>query len=269
MKSKFFSLFYFVMILMCVHHNSFAQKEYDKDAVDSVMEQTSDDDSNEEYSDTVLRRTLVDYGSDSIQKWKRNREFAYMNYLDSLLKKRSDLKADTVSIDQSTGKVKYKSPVNSGMNKFLNSFPLKIFFWLLAIFFIGFIFYKIIFKNGIFDKIKNKSVETDNEDPQSGLSEYSEYDALIHEAETKNNFNLATRYLFLQTLKTLSDKGLINFSPDKTNRDYLNESSSQSYHSQFSLLTLNYEYVWYGKFLINESQYQKLKNEFILFNKKV
>ncbi len=256
---------------MCINCKSFAQKEYDKDVLDSVIAPPSTDENNGEYADTVLKRTLVNYEKDSIIKWKHRREFAYMNYIDSLLKKKSDLKSDTISVDQNTGKIKpfLKSSDNSGINKFLNSLPLKIFFWALALFFIGFIFYKLFFKNGIFNNLKSQNIEIDDLDSITGLEEFSEYDALIHEAEVKNNFNLSTRYLYLQTLKTLSDKGLINFSPDKTNNEYLNEITSHNYQEQFAALTRNYEYIWYGKFLIDQFQYQKLKKEFILFNNKV
>jgi hypothetical protein len=41
------------------------------------------------------------------------------------------------------------------------------------------------------------------------------------------------------------------------------------YFNQFEKLTRNYEYTWYGKFLIDKNKYQYLKEEFILFNEKV
>ncbi|MDQ2718707.1 MAG: hypothetical protein M3Z26_02920 [Bacteroidota bacterium] len=250
-----------MLILTCTDHNSFAQKNYDRDAIENK----------EEYADTVLRKTLFEDKNKSVEKWKQYREFAYMKYLDSLLKKRSDLKSDTLSIDQSNGKVKgFKKNIdNSGINKFLNSLPLKIFFWALAISFIGFIFYKLFFQNGIFDSLKSQNIEIIDKDAVTHLSEFSEYEKLMREAESQNNFNLSTRFLYLQTLKILFDKGFINFAPEKTNKQYLHEMESNSHSREFALLTRNYEYVWYGKFSIDYSHYQKLKNEFILFNKKV
>ena len=80
---------------------------------------------------------------------------------------------------------------------------------------------------------------------------------------------LPPRYLYLQSLKKLSDNELILFSPDKTNRIYVKELSDRIYQSEFAYLTLNYEYVWYGKFAINLSRYEQLKEQFILFNKKI
>ena len=105
-------------------------------------------------------------------------------------------------------------------------------------------------------------------EPES-LDEYSVYNVLIQEAELKNDFNLSIRYLYLQTLKKLADTGLIIFSADKTNNLYVKELSGRSYQEEFAFLTLNYDYIWYGRFAIDISRYQKLKEEFILFNKKV
>ncbi len=56
-----------------------------------------------------------------------------------------------------------------------------------------------------------KSAAGDDDELQAGLAEFSEYDALIKDAEAGNNFNLSIRYLYLQTLKALSDKELDQF----------------------------------------------------------
>ena len=224
----------------------------------------------EGFSDTLLKRTLAHYQNDSLQRWKHSREFAYVNYLDSLLRTRHDIKADTVSMDQNSGKIKRstKSGVYPAVNKFLNSLPVKIFFWALACAFIGLIFYKIFYKNSVFTNLKNKSTGSRDDDLLSELPA-SGYEPLIKEAERLENFNLSVRYLYLQTLTTLSEKGLLNTSPGKTNSDYLEEMASSPFGSEFALLTRSYEYLWYGKFHIEPLSYQKLKNEFILFNKKV
>lgn len=210
--------------------------------------------------------------SDKINKWKNSREFAYMHYLDSLLRKRKDFKSDTVSINELSGKIirnnkPEKGP--SGFNKMLNSLPLKIFFWALAIIFIVFVGYNVLFKNGIFTEKKRKLIPESGEYLSTELDDLSRYDELISGAENDSDFNLATRYLYLKTLKNLSEKGIINFVSDKTNLDYLNEMRTNDYFEQFQSLTRNYEYLWYGKFLIKEEKYRHLKEEFISFNKKV
>ncbi len=100
-------------------------------------------------------------------------------------------------------------------------------------------------------KCKNCN-EPANEEPES-LNEYSEYNVLIHEAESKNDFNLSIRYLYLQSLKKLADHELIIFSPDKTNNKYVQELSGNSYQQEFASLTHNYEYVWYGRFQLSNT----------------
>ncbi len=60
---------------------------------------------------------------------------------------------------------------------------------------------------------------------------------LITEAENKDEFNLATRYLFLKTLKNLADRGFINFTAEKTNKEYLKEMRQHNYYDKFRELT--------------------------------
>ena len=122
------------------------------------------------------------------------------------------------------------------------------------------------FKSGVFVR-KKKPLAEPEENSLLELNELSEYDFAISEAENKNEFNVALRYLFLKTLKNLSDKGDINFAAEKTNSDYLIQMSHHTNFEDFKRLTHNYEYVWYGKFFIDKEQYQELKKDFNSFNK--
>jgi hypothetical protein len=220
--------------------------------------------------DTASQKQLSN-NNDSILKWKQSREFAYMHYLDSVLRKDKNLKADTVSINESGKITRYQHMENnaSDLNKMLNSLPLKMFFWALALIFIGFISYKVFYKNGIFNKKNNKLIAENEVDSLHDLEEFSKYDALISDAENENEFNLATRYLFLKTLKNLAEKRFIDFTAEKTNKEYLKEMKRNKSFNQFEKLTRNYEYIWYGKFLIDQTNYRDLKEEFILFNENV
>ncbi|HSQ45221.1 MAG TPA: hypothetical protein VLM16_09505 [Ginsengibacter sp.] len=263
-----------VVLLFFLTSRCFAQSDSGSttDTSGDVMTSDSVNNDSEDIGDTVITKTVFDSSKDSILKWKRSPEFAYMSFLDSLLKKKkAGLRADTISIDNNTGGKKNKtiSIPSSSSNGFLNSFPVKIFFWLIAIFFIGFILYKLFFKGGLFIKGNIKHGDEPVAEEPEKLSEYSTYNELVNEAESQNDFNLAIRYLYLQSLKKLSDRELIFFSADKTNKFYVQELSGHAFQSEFASLTLNYEYMWYGKFAINRDRYQQLKQEFILFNKKI
>jgi hypothetical protein len=273
MNCNSIKFYWFILLIFFFNNISFAQSNTDSNSDSAVVsvEKDSSDMFLEDVEDTTVTKTLFDENNDSILKWKQSREFAYMAYLDSLLRKKTDLKPDTINIDENTGKKRAGriSISQDDRGTFLNSLPLKIFFWAIAIFFICFIIYKLFLTNGLFAKKTVKIVdEANNENPES-LNEYSEYNLLIHEAELKKDFNLAIRYLYLQMLKRLTDNELINFSPDKTNDKYVYELSGKNYQQQFARLTLNYEYVWYGKFLIDANKYHQVKEEFVSFNKKV
>jgi hypothetical protein len=275
MNCKYTKFYWIVILLFFFNSFSYAQGNNESDTDSSggaVIALDSTDRDVDNIDDTIITKTIFDSSNDSILKWKQSSAFGYMAYLDSLLKKKkNDLRIDTISIDKNSGSRRGRTfsitPGTSG--GFLNSFPVKIFFWLLSIFFIGFILYKLFFKGDLFARgnVKHEN-EPIPEEPEK-LSEYSVYNELIHEAELKNDFNLATRYLYLQSLKKLSDHELILFSPDKTNRLYVDELSGRSFQSEFVYLTFNYEYAWYGKFAINLSRYDQLKEQFILFNKKI
>ena len=271
MKSK--SWIFVCLLLLVNAYNIHAQTKDSLNRPEGIeVPQYQQKDSLAASDDTSLDKNSFSDSDSIVHKWKQSHEFAYMHYLDSLLRKQKDLKSDTVSINESTGKINRNHPLRrdvSTLNQVLNSLPLKIFFWTLALIFIGFISYKVLFKNGVFTRNKSKYSAEEEEESLHDLDDLLEYDALISVAENNNDFNLATRYLYLKTLKNLSERGFINFTPDKTNKEYLQEMSLNNYSGEFESLTRNYEYAWYGKFLIDANAYQQLKERFNLFNKKV
>ena len=273
MNCKGLKFFIATVLLLLFNSHSFAQDSTDSrfDTSYTSGDEDSEDNLAEIPEDTLIIKTAFHSDDDSLQRWKHSRDFAYIMYLDSLLRKEKKLRMDTVSIDENTGKKRRASSSSTENNSdnFLNSFPLQIFFWAVAIFFIGFIIYKLFLTNGIFAKKSTKVAKEQIENEPEGLNEYSQYDSLIHEAETKSDYNLSTRYLYLQTLKQLADRELILYSPDKTNHSYIKELLNENYRKDFASLTLNYEYVWYGKFVIKSGHYQQLKEQFKSFNKKV
>ncbi len=96
-----------------------------------------------------------------------------------------------------------------------------------------------------------------------------EYGPAIKEALNSNNYRLAIRLHYLQLLKTLSEKGMIQYQPDKTNFDYLLQIRATPHYSDFSSLTRQYEYSWYGLFPIGQAQYDHIDQLFANFYKKI
>ena len=95
------------------------------------------------------------------------------------------------------------------------------------------------------------------------------FDQLIADAKTKQNYRRAVRLLYLQILKKLTDKGLINWQIDKTNHDYEQELVYTSLHQSFQAITLRFEYVCYGDFQIDREAYNSTEPIFLEFSTKL
>ena len=118
-------------------------------------------------------------------------------------------------------------------------------------------------KDGLFGRSSRSGLQytTDSED----IHQIS-FDEAINHAVAEGNYRLATRYLYLQALKKLSDKGFIQWQLNKTNTDYLLEVASKPWHPVFRLLTNNFEYTWYGEIPVSHDSFQELRNQFQQFN---
>lgn len=249
MKNKYPVTFLLCSLLLMFSLHSFSQEEN----LDTAT------------TDTVVARSAFMDQNDSLLKMKSDRSFAYISYLDSLLRKKK-MAADSTN---NTGSPSNKKSNYSYLNNILNSGPLKIFFWLLAGVFILYVVYKIFINRGMFKGSGNNIIDENNDELPFFLEDYGEYEKWIHDAESRSEWNKATRYLYLQTIKNLSDRGAIVFSHEKTNQDYLGEFSENKHHEDFVLLTRNYDYVWFGKFAIGKEKYDQLKGLFLSFNKKL
>lgn len=91
------------------------------------------------------------------------------------------------------------------------------------------------------------------------------FDDRIEEALAGHNYRLAVRLLYLRTLKQLTDRHLIAWQPDKTNRQYAHELANSPLRSDFEQLTTQFEFVWYGDFPIDERRFGELVEQFSQF----
>ncbi|MAX71004.1 MAG: hypothetical protein CL868_00100 [Cytophagaceae bacterium] len=89
-----------------------------------------------------------------------------------------------------------------------------------------------------------------------------DFDKLIKKALKENNYRLATRYMYLKSLKVLANKKIIEWHYEKTNSDYLNEIKNSDTKNLFKRVSYIYDYVWYGEFPIDETKFIKNKEDF-------
>lgn len=95
-----------------------------------------------------------------------------------------------------------------------------------------------------------------------------DYQKEINAAINSADYRLAVRLLFLQLLRNLSERNIIEYKPDNTNMDYLRQLRSTSLYDGFAWLARNYEYSWYGHFEINKERFDLVKKEFEKFEYK-
>ena len=109
--------------------------------------------------------------------------------------------------------------------------------------------------------------------PEAFISESDihqvDFSQAIAAAADQGNFRLAVRLWYLSTLKQLSDKGVIDWRPGKTNYAYLAEVASMPYRAEFASLTADFESSWYGDQPVRQEHYHLLERQFTGFHQQI
>lgn len=99
--------------------------------------------------------------------------------------------------------------------------------------------------------------------------ETTNYHRFIGDAERQADFRSAVRYQFLFTLDLLKRGDWIQWRTDGTNREYLNQLKKQKWQPELLQLTRLYEKVWYGGMPVAGDQYDRFRQQFTDFNKRL
>ena len=94
-----------------------------------------------------------------------------------------------------------------------------------------------------------------------------DFDTEIAAAEVDGRYRDATRLHYLQSLRLLSTKGIIQWARNKTNIDYTRDMKGTPMADGFGDVTRIFEYVWYGELPISAVEYRKVSERFADFNK--
>lgn len=108
---------------------------------------------------------------------------------------------------------------------------------------------------------KSASVAIDFKEFEEDIHKIN-FDQMIADAISRNDYRKAVRLHFLKLLKELTDNNLITWQIDKTNNDYSMELSNSKFSKQFQELALMYEYIWYGDFQLNETNFKSTISKF-------
>ncbi|WBL21032.1 DUF4129 domain-containing protein [Zunongwangia sp. HRR-M8] len=104
----------------------------------------------------------------------------------------------------------------------------------------------------ILQEPKAANVNLDNEEE---IIQNADIPALIKEAIENGQYRMAVRYYYLQALKELDLKNVIDFEAQKTNDDYISEISNTQLNNIFKKVTRIYNFIWYGDFQVSKEDF--------------
>ena len=148
--------------------------------------------------------------------------------------------------------------------KFWGSKEGNIILWILIICIVGYIVYRLFFRNDSFLFGKNKKLMGDGNastDDEKDLTS-TNWETLLHNAVHNDDYRLAVRYSYMWMLQIMQQRGLIQYRIDKTNYEYYTELNETNYKQPFKQLSREYEYAWYGRIALSHSAYSDFKNLF-------
>ena len=109
---------------------------------------------------------------------------------------------------------------------------------------------------------KNETVAVTLSNVEEHIHE-ANFEALLSEAEQQGDTRQSVRLLYLWVLRSYTDNNIIRWNPDKTNIDYFSEIKDKTLQEKFRYLSYLYNYIWYGGFSINDSEYRKAREIFL------
>lgn len=95
------------------------------------------------------------------------------------------------------------------------------------------------------------------------------FNQALQQAINSRNFRLAIRLLYLQSLKNLADRMLIQWQINKTNSAYVSELKDELQQKDFHRLTMQFENNWYGNMPVHEHEFAAVREQFEQFNRQL
>ena len=252
MKNKLSYQFLILLAGLFFSFNIHAQVSTDTSTATVDDYESTDEEEETTYYPDTLKREFRAIQSDSVNAVNSDKGFYYKRYMDSLLR------ATQFKVQKPRRRVDL-----SGSDFFSSIFG--IIFWLLAIGLFGYLVYRLFLSNSSFLSRNRKNIASDIAVVEEENA--SDPDSLLRNAIRNGNYRLAVRYLYLQALQRLSEKKFIEINSNKTNYEYVTEVRRHKFANEFASLTLQYEYVWYGEYPVDERLFEQIQGSFTQFNK--
>ncbi|RYY40508.1 MAG: DUF4129 domain-containing protein [Chitinophagaceae bacterium] len=88
-----------------------------------------------------------------------------------------------------------------------------------------------------------------------------DYDKEVARALAAQDYRLAIRLRYLQLLRELSDRNIIQYRAGATNGVYVSQLWGSAYYTDFFRATRTFEYAWYGMLPVTEPAYLRMQED--------
>ena len=219
---------------------------FDTVQTEAVVEPPVED--SEYYEEDYEEPLPLYFPADSMKDIRSRKEYDYMKNLDSALR---NLKMEMNNKPDEPSRSIFEISI------------VKLLLWGLAILAVLYMLYQLFAgQQSLFSKNKRLDHSPEEEHhTEDGLSAM----VLSQQAAARGDFRLAVRYHYMHLLQLMAEKNFIIPLPQKTNNQYLGEVRQKPFYNDFATLTLQYEYVWFGEFMLSKEQFALVDSGFKKF----
>jgi len=146
----------------------------------------------------------------------------------------------------------------------------KVLFFVIIIGFLAFLTLRLVGGNPFLanKKIEKEHIQYSIEEVEADIHK-SDLEGFARHALDSENYKLAIRLYYLQIIKLLSQNKNIKWKRDKTNKAYVREMHGTEYYKEFRTITRLFERVWYGDVNIKETDFDRMRPQFLEFLKRI
>jgi len=198
-----------------------------------------------EVVDLYEKRTVPEK---QLKKWRNDPEYAYAN--------------DPEYWEPEAPPSNRNTKFTKFLANFFNSDLIKILFYLALIGLGFFTIYRLVVEQVFFSKKSELNLEEQSSNDEALLT-LDTIEAAIQGAEQLSDFKKAVRLLYIQTLLMMDRKKWIQFNANATNTEYLIKLNKAPFFKDFDVVTNIYEYVFFGGFDVNRSQFEQIRERFL------
>lgn len=237
----------FILVLFILFFGNFYPQQ--TDSVAAVQELKYDEQKN---------LAPVKFNEEALEAYKEKKEFDYIR-----------------ASEKDNWWIRFKKWINAKYNQFINwlfgdydpgsflSFIIKIIPYLLLLLLLGIVAW-------LFTRLNPgaRMLETPGQgdvflSEEEELIKNEDLVSLLKKAVEEGRFRLAVRYYYLNELRKLDELKLIDYQYQKTNKEYLEEIKSSDIQKKFAEITKLYEFIWYGNFLVTETDFKLAEKGFL------